>query len=594
MFSKRGSLMSSNGVTSGRQDDECFREMAVLESLGIMVAEWDADGRQSYISRMVPEILAGNYDGRPLFDVWLGDDVVAAADKFAFVGWKDAALSGDMPELTIRLRHRNGKEVWYRLKHSILCAQKTRVMSITNVDDDMRAMQALGSRAEYDSLTGACNMQTFFVKASEKLESQPEQDWYVLRYDLAGLKNINEIFGFSEGDNLLRTIATLSLRLLDKKQEILARLSGDVFSALLCGPRERVLRFVEELNFTLGNQTPHKVRLIFGICHVEKPGTPVYLLCDWAHLAQKSIHDGAQENHAFFEGALRERLFDENSIEDQMYSALEERQFTLFLQPKVEISTGRIYGAEGLVRWLHPDEGLISPWRFIPLFERNGFIIDLDEYIWEEACRLLRSWLDKGYQPDPISINVSRLHFHDTDFADNLIMLADKYDLPRHLLELELTESAFFDSENTLIKIMNKLQKEGFHFSMDDFGTGYSSLSTLRTLPFNIVKLDRAFISDGTDNVRGQVVARHTVAMARDLNMKIIAEGVETVEQARFLLTIGCNHVQGYYYSPPITSVEYEILRFVQEKAFWVDPELRKEAISLGLPVGQSAPFREL
>lgn len=585
--------MSCDVVTSEQQKNECFRELAVLESLGIMIAEWDREGSQIYVSRMVPELLAGNYDDRQLFDVWLADDVVAAKDRFAFEGWVEATRSGNMPELTIRLKHRNGKEVWYRLKHSRPCEGQTRVMSITNVDEDVRAMEALGSRAEYDSLTGACNMQTFFTKAGEKLERYPERDWYVLRYDLAGLKNVNEIFGFSEGDSLLRAIATLSLRLLDREQEILARLSGDVFAALLCGPRERIMRFVEELHLTLVNQSTHKVRLVFGICHVEDPGTPVHLLCDWAHLAQKSIPDSAQESHAFFEGSLRERLFDENSIEDQMYTALEERQFALYLQPKVEISSGRICGAEGLVRWLHPEDGMISPWRFIPLFERNGFILNLDEYIWEEACRLLRSWIDKGYNPNPISINVSRLHFHDSDFADNLICLTNKYNLPRHLLELELTESAFFDSEKTLIQIMNRLQKEGFHFSMDDFGTGYSSLSTLRILPFNTVKLDRAFISDGTDNVRGQIVARHTVAMARDLNMKIVAEGVETVEQARFLLSIGCNCVQGYYYSQPISTLEYEILRFVQEKAFWVDPVLRDEAISLGFQVGESRPSRE-
>lgn len=185
------------------------------------------------------------------------------------------------------------------------------------------------------------------------------------------------------------------------------------------------------------------------------------------------------------------------------------------------------------------------------------------------------------------------MHFNDDHFSGKLLALTDKYHLPRHLLELELTESAFFESEKTLIRVMNDLQKQGFVFSMDDFGTGYSSLSTLRALPFNIVKLDRTFISDGTDNERGQIVARNTVTMARQLKMKIIAEGVETVEQARFLLSIGCNYAQGYYYARPVDPEEFEVLSFVQEKAFWVDPSLREEARRLGLPPGLNAPDRE-
>ena len=185
------------------------------------------------------------------------------------------------------------------------------------------------------------------------------------------------------------------------------------------------------------------------------------------------------------------------------------------------------------------------------------------------------------------------MHFNDDHFSGKLLALTDKYHLPRHLLELELTESAFFESEKTLIRVMNDLQKQGFVFSMDDFGTGYSSLSTLRALPFNIVKLDRTFISDGTDNERGQIVARNTVTMARQLKMKIIAEGVETVEQARFLLSIGCNYAQGYYYARPVDPEEFEVLSFVQEKAFWVDPSLREEARRLNLPLGLNAPDRE-
>ena len=274
-----------------------------------------------------------------------------------------------------------------------------------------------------------------------------------------------------------------------------------------------------------------------------------------------------------------------------MYEALEKNQFKLFLQPKVQISSGRIVGAEALVRWQHPTDGLILPGRFVPLFERNGFIVRLDSYIWDQTCQILRTWLDKQYEPMPISVNMSRLHFNDGGLTKKLVQLTDKYHLPHHLLELELTESAFLKNEKALISIMGELQAEGFIFSMDDFGTGYSSLSTLRTLPFDIVKLDRAFISDVTNNGRGPIVARNTIALAKDLHMQIVAEGVETLEQARFLLGCGCNCAQGFYYSRPLDEATFEVLSFIQEKAFWVDPLLAKDARRLGLPLSDEGPF---
>lgn len=312
------------------------------------------------------------------------------------------------------------------------------------------------------------------------------------------------MFGLEEGDRLLRAIAHLVREQIDKRRETFARLSGDVFVACLAGDRDRVRRFVGWLSRQLREYTQsYRVMLFFGICPVEKRRTPVHVLCDWAHLALKTVKGSDLTNYAFYDGELRARLLDENNIKDQMHEALEKGQFVLYLQPKVEISSGRIVGAEALARWRHPTDGLILPGRFVPLFERNGFIVRFDEYIWEQTCKMLRLWLDKGYRPTPVSINVSRMHFNDDHFSGKLLALTDKYHLPRHLLELELTESAFFESEKTLIRVMNDLQKQGFVFSMDDFGTGYSSLSTLRALPFNIVKLDRTFISDGTDNERG-------------------------------------------------------------------------------------------
>lgn len=588
-------LARENALLQRRRLDE-LRYKTVLDHTNTLVFEWRGN-QPTYTSPHIPQLLAGNYNGRWLFDVWREDNVLSPEDGGIFKDCLNALEQGaSSGEMTVRLRRRDGRFIWCRVTYTCLADPDLGIRyigTISDVDEVTRATQALRFRAEYDPLTGAYNMQTFFEKA-DLLIRQGDGPRHIVRFDVAGFKGINEMFGLEEGDRLLRAIAHLVREQIDKRRETFARLSGDVFVACLAGDRDRVRRFVGWLSRQLREYTQsYRVMLFFGICPVEKRRTPVHVLCDWAHLALKTVKGSDLTNYAFYDGELRARLLDENNIKDQMHEALEKGQFVLYLQPKVEISSGRIVGAEALARWRHPTDGLILPGRFVPLFERNGFIVRFDEYIWEQTCKMLRLWLDKGYRPTPVSINVSRMHFNDDHFSGKLLALTDKYHLPRHLLELELTESAFFESEKTLIRVMNDLQKQGFVFSMDDFGTGYSSLSTLRALPFNIVKLDRTFISDGTDNERGQIVARNTVTMARQLKMKIIAEGVETVEQARFLLSIGCNYAQGYYYARPVDPEEFEVLSFVQEKAFWVDPSLREEARRLNLPLGLNAPDRE-
>lgn len=591
-----GSIARENALLQ-RQRLDNLRYKAVVDHTDTLVFEWRKH-EPSYTSPRIPELLGGDYDGRQLLDVWREDGVLYPGDRPVFESClREMAAGSHSGEMTVRLRSRDGRFIWCKITYTCLDDPDLGVRyigTINDVDSVTRAEQALRFRAEYDPLTGAYNMQTFFEKAGHLIRQDAGGSYYIVRFDVAGFKGINEMFGLEEGDRLLRAIAHLVRENLHKSKETFARLSGDIFAVCLSGDRQRVREFVEWLSGQINDYTQaYRVMLFFGICPVATRKTPVHVLCDWAFLALKTVKGSDLTNYAFYDGALRQRVLDENYIKDQMHEALEKKQFVLYLQPKVQISTGRIVGAEALARWLHPEDGLILPNRFVPLFERNGFIIRFDEYIWELTCKMLRHWLDKGYRPTPVSINVSRMHFNDDKFCNKLLRLTDTYNLPRHLLELELTESAFFESEKTLVRVMQDLQGQGFHFSMDDFGTGYSSLSTLRSLPFNIVKLDRAFISDGTDNERSRIVARNTIEMARQLQMKIIAEGVETMEQARFLLSIGCNYAQGYYYARPVDVEEFEVLSFVQEKAFWVDPVLLDEARRKGLPMGISAPEKE-
>lgn len=594
---KRAAVLQRENETLQQQKLDSLRYKAVVDHTRTLVFEWRGT-ELNYLSHRIPELLAGNYDGRIPFEVWREDGVLFAGDNAAM----DACLSRlalgvKSGETTVRLRRRDGQFIWCKVTYTALADGEPGdryIGTLNDVDAITRSEQALRQRAELDPLTGAYNTQTFFEKVESLLKKNPENPYAVLRFDVAGFKALNEAFGLEEGNRLLRVIARLVRQRLDPEREIFARLTADVFAACLTGDTDRLLRFMQSLSRRLEHYSEtFRVKLFFGVCQVENRRTPAHVLCDWAYLAQKTVKGSDLSSFAFYDDALRKRLHDETYITDQMYAALEKQQFKLYLQPKVEISSGRIIGAEALVRWAHPTDGLILPGRFVPLFERNGFIVRLDEYIWDQTCRTLRSWLDKGYQPMPVSVNVSRLHFNDADLPSKIINLVDSYHLPHHLLELELTESAFFANETALIRLMYELQAAGFVFSMDDFGTGYSSLSTMRDLPFSIVKLDRTFISDGTDNERGQIVARNTIALARDLQMRVVAEGVETLEHARFLLNSGCNCAQGYYYSRPVDTPEFEVLSFVQQKAFWVDPSLEKDARRLGLPLSEERPYRE-
>ena len=580
-----------------RQKLDALRYKAVVDHTRTLVFEWSGKDL-TYLSQRIPDLLAGNYDGRNPFDLWREDEVLYAGDMETFdTCLARLALGIRSGEMTVRLRRRDGQYIWCKITYTKLDdgeSDDRYIGTLNDVDAATRSEQALRLRAEHDPLTGAYNTQTFFEKIDKLIKSRPNEQYCVLRFDVAGFKAINESFGLEEGNRLLRGIARLMRQRLISEKEIFARLTADVFAVCLTGGSERSLQFIQALSLRLEHYSDtFRVKLFFGICPVENPRTPAHILCDWAYLAQKTVKGSDIVNFAFYDDVLRKRLHDESYITDQMYEALEKHQFKLFLQPKVQISSGRIVGAEALVRWQHPTDGLILPGRFIPLFERNGFIMRLDAYIWEQTCKTLRTWLNKNYDPMPISVNMSRLHFNDDDLPAKLVSLMNKYNLPRHMLELELTESAFFANEPRLVRLMDELRAAGFVFSMDDFGTGYSSLSTLRDLPFSVVKLDRAFISDGTTNRRGQIVARNTIALAHDLDMTIVAEGVETKEHARFLLNSGCNCAQGFYYSRPVDTAEFEVLCFVQEKAFWVHPKLKEDAIRLGLPISTEAPTRE-
>lgn len=562
-----------------RLADERYR--IIINQTDTLVFEWRRDNDFRFISPEIPRRFAGNYSGRDLMAVWRDDDVVHQEDQTLMTYFLDKVLAGSpYTEMTARFRTRAGQHIWCKVALTCLLNKngtpKRYIGTLNNVDEATRSTLALKYRAEFDTLTGIYNMQTFYTKAAQAIREHPEHRYSIIRIDIDRFKVINDLYGIDEGDKLLCAIARL-LKVYCVTDEIYGRISGDIFCVCSTLTKTEILRSIELLTEELSTYPlPYRIMPSFGICTVDNRDTPVNILCDWANLALRTIKGSYLTNYAFYDEKLRQRILDDKKIESEMHNALKNGEFVMFLQPNVAISTSEIVGAEALVRWVHPENGIIAPDTFVPLFEKNGFILQLDEYIWDQACRTLRTWIDSGRTPVPLSVNVSRMHIHDVHFCDKLLQLVTKYSLSPRLIKLELTESAFLENETGLLAAMANLQAHDFLFSMDDFGSGYSSLNMLKSLPINIIKIDRIFLNEVVATERGKTIIRHVIAMARQMDIAVIAEGVETLEHALFLIEAGCPLAQGYFYSPALSVSAFEELAYgAQEPPFPLPREIQ-------------------
>ncbi len=397
--------------------------------------------------------------------------------------------------------------------------------------------------------------QLFTKRCTDMLNSHPNDKVAFIQFDVERFKIINEKYGIEVGDELLAFI-TDSLGLICDDDTPFCRLTADVFMVVKKFDREEeILDFIHYIESMLTGYKGMEYRLIFGIAIAEDRTLHARRHGDNAAIARQQIHGNALNNIGWFNGKMRSDLNRTQNIEDDMHKALLNNEFVMFLQPKHSISTGRIIGAEALARWNHPKKGMISPADFIPVFEKNGFILKLDQFIWESACKEIRRLLDEGREAVPISVNISREYVHTFDCASYILGLVKKYDIPIKLLELEITETA----DNVGIEdVVVDMKKAGFTMLMDDFGSGYSSLNMLKTTPFDVLKIDRGFLSEFMDSDRGRKIIEHTISMSQDIGLDIIAEGVETKEQAQFLEQCGCDAAQGFYYSKPVCVDDFE------------------------------------
>lgn len=416
----------------------------------------------------------------------------------------------------------------------------------------LRSMKYRLRIAYKDSLTGAWNLSKFLLEAEKRSVFGKKRA--VITFDVKNFKVVNTEFGYETGNRVLIEISRM-LHTFIEEEECYARVKADAFVLMLFYETPEALRQRIEQLLQRVERLSAKMVLFFpficmaGVC-AEEDQDSVESMIECANAVRRSIKDYHKSNYAFFNKEMQSQRDQEKYFASRMKSALRGGEFIVYYQPKIDVASGDWSGLEALVRWRQPDGSLVQPDSFIPLFERNGFITEIDRCVFEQVCQDLSGWIKEGRKAYPVAVNISRVHIREANFPGELVDICQQYKIPVELIELELTESAFLDNPSIILKIVKEIKKEGFKLSMDDFGTGYSSLSMLKDIPVDIIKLDRDFFKlDMTK--REKIVVTNVIHMARELDIQVISEGIETAAQEQFLKEVGCSMAQGYYYAEP-------------------------------------------
>jgi len=527
----------------------------VLTDMNSALAFFDLDGKCIFTNRLAEKWFAlrrGEYDLDRLKDILLITDPGMDEKMTAHVILSD----GTTMDLRVDYKGFDDKKGRY-----LGC-----YLDMEDITEELKKQRERLYLAAHDALTGVYNQATFYSRSEEMLRRHPDVPYSIITTNIRQFKILNDLLGRTAGDELLRTIGQ-TLTQLYQHDIIYGRLESDKFA--ICAPTEYALE--ESLAKTLEEKldafhTHYNLSLAVlnycGVYHIADRSIPVASMCDRANMALGAIKDDASNRIATYDIALRNEMLQENRLIAEILAALKERQFILYFQPQIDSLTGNIVGAEALVRWNHPEDGMISPGVFIPLMERMGLIYQLDQYVWESACAHISALRRSGCDL-PISVNISPRDVYSGDIYPIITGLIEKYAIPPQFLNLEITESAIVLDMDKMISLIRQLQKRGFRIEMDDFGSGYSSLNTLKDIPVDVLKLDMRFLEDAKNPARSQKILEMVVSLAQSLSTPLIAEGVELKEQVDFLSAIGCHNLQGYYYSRP---VPFEALTAMLEK----------------------------
>jgi diguanylate cyclase (GGDEF)-like protein/PAS domain S-box-containing protein len=425
--------------------------------------------------------------------------------------------------------------------------------------------QQMAHSAQHDFLTGLPNRMLLNDRVNQAiiLAQRHSKLVAVLFLDLDGFKHINDSLGHPIGDKLLQSIAK---RLVDcvRSADTVSRQGGDEFVVLLSEVEQsedpaitarRLLQAVAEAH-SIDNHELH-VTTCIGVSAFPGDGLDAETLIKNADTAMYQAKENGRQSYQFFKPAMNVRAVERQSIEESLRRALERKEFSLHYQPKINLRSGEITGAEALIRWMHPTRGLVSPTQFIPIAEDCGLILPIGNWVLREACKQARAWAVAGLPPTAIAVNISSMEFRDDDFLDNVFAILKETGLDPRFLELELTESVLMKRAESAASVLKTLRASGVQVSVDDFGTGYSSLSYLRKFPIDALKIDQSFVRQISSAPDDTTIVTAVISMGRSLNLRVVAEGVETQAELAFLHARQCDEAQGYFFSRPVVAEKF-------------------------------------
>lgn len=412
-------------------------------------------------------------------------------------------------------------------------------------------------RATHDALTGMLN-RSAFEEAAKKMLAEVNEPYYMVCSNIKDFKLVNELYGSTVGDKLLIAQARMIEEALSEKA-VIARIFADKFCMLM--PKERFnekeaydqIEALRGLNLV----SSFKLHYYIGVYEIKNVAEPIWTMYDKAIMAIDTMRGNYGQSICFYEDKLLEHIMKEKEILGDFDEAIAEQQFKMFLQPQIA-NDNSVVGAEALVRWIHPEKGTISPGLFIPTLEKAGLIHKLDLYMWESAARKLEEWKKNGMEKYSISVNISTTDFYYLDICDTFRGLAEKYDYDVKKLKLEITESALMENIQENMKTLDRLHALGYEIEIDDFGSGYSSLGMLKDIHADILKIDMIFLQETKNATRSTTILKNIITMSKELGMPVITEGVETKEQVDFLMQVGCDMFQGYFFAKPMPVEHFE------------------------------------
>ena len=471
---------------------------------------------------------------------------------------------------------KDGSILWTNITTSAIYGKEGNVLyALTIIEDRTESKQAeekIHMLAYYDSLTGLPN-RTFYkelMKRAIEHASRSKEIFALIYVGLDNFQRINDTFGYGIGDILLKDVAqrlTSCLRRSDciaiseqsETENVLSRVGGDEFIVMthdLNNAQDAAKasnRLIEEMNipFYLSSGEVF-VSCSIGISLYPDDGTDVDDLIKNAEKAMRHTKNKGKNNYHFYSSSMNSSVLEHLALENDLRKALKRNELVLYYQPKVDTQTGMIKGMEALIRWIHPDKGLVTPIHFIPVAEKSGLIIPIGEFVIRAACRQIKTWQESGYKQIKIAVNVSGHQFDQQNLIKIVKDAVQETMISPHCLDLEITESTIMQNPEKAIQDLTELKAMGIGIAIDDFGTGYSSFSYLKRLPLDFLKIDQSFIQSLASDPNDQVIVRATIIMAHSLNLKTIAEGVETREQLAILQEYGCDEIQGYLFSKPL------------------------------------------